>query len=186
MSALPATPEVEKALALARKVHEGQTRKGPRNEPYVVHVTEVAEILAEATGGGDPVLIIGGLLHDAVEDSDLTRDDLASDFGAEVADLVAEVTDPEGVTEEERRQRQIDHAPHMSTRARLLKIADKTSNIEEMTADPPKGWSTEKIRAYIKWGEDVVAGCRGLNAELEERFDAALAAAHARFGNGSA
>lgn len=185
MSGLPQSTEIDRALALAQSVHAGQTRKGARGEPYIVHVSEVAAILNDATGGDDPVLVIAGLLHDAIEDSDLTPDDLARDFGAEVADLVAEVTDPEGVTEDARRRHQVEAAPGLSTRARLLKLADKTSNIEEMTADPPPGWSGAEIRAYVQWGADVAAGCRGLNAELEQRFDAALAAARARFGGGA-
>ncbi|MDH3239334.1 MAG: HD domain-containing protein [Alphaproteobacteria bacterium] len=185
MSGLPRSPEIDRALALAQSVHAGQTRKGARGEAYIHHVTEVATILNEATSGKDQVLIIGGLLHDVIEDSDLTLADLDRDFGAEVSQLVAEVTDPEGVTEEARRRHQVEAAPGLSARARMLKIADKTSNIEEMAADPPPGWSLAEIQAYIRWGVDVVAGCRGLNAQLEDRFDAALAAAHARFGDGA-
>lgn len=181
MTGLPETDAINRARELAASVHAGQTRKGPKDEPYIVHVTEVAAILADATEAKDEVLIIGGLLHDAVEDSDMTPDDVARDFGQEVADLVAEVTDPEGVSEDERRQHQVEAAPGLSRRARMLKIADKTSNIEEMAADPPKEWSTSQILSYIQWGEDVVAGCRGLNAALEARFDAALARARARF-----
>jgi (p)ppGpp synthase/HD superfamily hydrolase len=185
MSGLPQSSEIDRALVLAQRVHAGQTRKGARGEAYILHVTEVAAILNDATGGKDPVLVIGGLLHDVIEDSDLTPDDLARDFGAEVAKLVAEVTDPEGVSEEARRRHQVEAAPGLSARARMLKIADKTSNIEEMTDDPPPGWSLAEIQDYIQWGADVVAGCRGLNAELEQRFDGALAAARARFGDGA-
>lgn len=184
MSGLPQRAEIDRAMALAQSVHAGQTRKGARGEAYILHVSEVAAILNEATGGDDPVLIVGGLLHDVIEDSDLTPDDLARDFGAEVAQLVAEVTDPEGVSEEERRRHQVEAAPGLSARARMLKLADKTSNIEEMAADPPPGWSLAEIQSYIQWGADVAAGCRGVNAELERRFDAALATARARFGGG--
>lgn len=181
MAGLPHSEAIDRALALAASVHAGQTRKGGKGEPYIVHVREVAGILAEATGGADEVLILGALLHDAVEDSDLTPADLARDFGAEVASLVAEVTDPEGLGEDERRRHQVEAAPTLSDRARMLKVADKTSNLEEMTIDPPPEWSTGAILAYIQWGEDVVAGCRGLNAALEARFDAALGRARARF-----
>lgn len=171
---------IANAVALAEAVHRGQTRKGAKGEPYLRHVIEVMSLLAEATGGDDTVLIVGGLLHDVLEDSDLTRETLAHDFGEEVAALVAEVTDPEGLGEEARRRHQVEAAPGLSTRARLLKIADKTSNLEEMAADPPPGWRNEEILAYIRWGEDVVAGCRGLNSTLEERFDRTVAVARAR------
>ncbi len=181
MAGLPRSEAIDRALALAASVHAGQTRKGAKGEPYLVHVREVAETLATATDGADEVLIIGALLHDALEDGDLTPADLARDFGPEVASLVSEVTDPEGLGEDDRRRHQVEAAPSLSARARMLKIADKTSNLEEMADDPPPQWSTGAILAYVQWGEDVVAGCRGLNAALEARFDQALNRARARF-----
>lgn len=173
---------VLRALALAARAHSGQARKGARGEPYINHVVEVAHLLAEATDGADPALIAAGLLHDVLEHSDTTREDLSRDFGEDVAGLVAEVTDIPGVSEAERRRHQVEKAPVLSPRARLIKLADKTSNIEEMAADPPAGWSREAIRAYVQWGVDVAAGCRGLNEALEKRFDSAVAAARSRFG----
>jgi guanosine-3',5'-bis(diphosphate) 3'-pyrophosphohydrolase len=95
---------------------------------------------------------------------------------------VAEVTDPEGVTEAERRQRQVEHAPHLSDRARLLKIADKTSNIRERLATRPPGKTDQDIRDYVDWGAAVVAGCRGLNEKLEDAFDEAYEAAMRKYG----
>lgn len=175
---------VLRALDFAAKTHAGQTRKGPRDEPYINHVVEVARLIAEATDGADPGLIAAGALHDVLEDSDASQEDLAQAFGADIAALVAEVTDIPGVGEAERRRHQVEAAPGLSARARLIKMADKTSNIEEMAADPPPAWSTEEIRAYVQWGVDVVAGCRGLNDSLEKRFDAAVVAARARLGGG--
>jgi guanosine-3',5'-bis(diphosphate) 3'-pyrophosphohydrolase len=134
-------------------------------------------MLAQATGDADPVLVLGGVLHDCLEDGGTTYDELAMQFGQEVADLVAEVTDPESANEEERRRHQVEATPALSEHARLLKIADKASNLREIADDPPPGWSRDEIRAYVQWGADVVAGCRGINWALESAFDAAHAQA---------
>ncbi|HEX9809204.1 MAG TPA: HD domain-containing protein [Alphaproteobacteria bacterium] len=171
-----------RAYALAADRHAGQRRNCAKDEPYLNHLVEVAHLLAYATDGADPVLVAGGVLHDALEDTETTEDELRRLFGDEVAALVAEVTDPPGLGEEARRRRQVDHAPALSARARLLKIADKTSNIRERIAHPPTDLPAAQVRAYIEWGAAVVAGCRGLNERLDAAFDEALALARNRFG----
>ena len=118
-----------RAADYAARQHIAQRRKGERAEPYVNHLIEVAALLAEATDGSDVVLLMGGLLHDTLEDTDATYDDLVERFGPEVASLVAEVTDDKSLPKEERKRLQIEKTPAKSRRAKLLKIADKTSNL---------------------------------------------------------
>src|SRR5258708_31307546 len=171
-----------RAADYAARQHIAQRRKGERAEPYVNHLTEVAALLAEATGGADLVLVMGGLLHDTLEDTDATFEDLVQRFGAEVAALVAEVTDDKSVAKEERKRLQVEKTPLKSRRAKLLKIADKTSNLRSLMASPPKGWTAERLRDYVVWAAEVVRSCRGLNEKLEAAFDAAHAEASKRFG----
>ena len=97
-----------RAADYAARQHIAQRRKGERAEPYVNHLTEVAALLAEATDGSDVVLLMGGLLHDTLEDTDATYEDLEQRFGPEVASLVAEVTDDKSLPKEERKRLQID------------------------------------------------------------------------------
>ncbi len=163
------------AFHFAAVAHTPQRRKGARGEPYVNHVAEVAHLLAEATAGNDVDLVIAGLLHDVVEDTATTAADLAEIFGADVANLVAEVTDDKSLPKAERKRRQIESAPHISDRAKLLKIADKTSNLRSIAESPPEGWPLDRQQGYFDWARAVVEGCRGLNAALETAFDAALA-----------
>ena len=173
--------QVAKAADFAARRHVAQRRKGESAEPYVNHLTEVAALLAEATAGGDPILVMGGLLHDTLEDTDTTYEDLQTAFGEDVAALVAEVTDDKSLPKEERKRLQIEKTPYKSRRAKLLKIADKTSNLRALVDSPPRGWTAERLRDYVEWAEAVVRSCRGLNAHLEAEFDAAYRQAKQRF-----
>ncbi|MBS0519942.1 MAG: bifunctional (p)ppGpp synthetase/guanosine-3',5'-bis(diphosphate) 3'-pyrophosphohydrolase [Proteobacteria bacterium] len=174
--------QLARAADYAARQHVAQRRKGDRGEPYVNHLIEVTALLAEATGGGDVVLLMGGLLHDTIEDTDATFEDLLERFGPEVAALVAEVTDDKGLPRDERKRRQVETAPGKSRRAKLLKIADKTSNLRGLMTSPPTGWTETRLADYVDWAEQVVRSCRGLNAALDAAFDAAYAQAKARFG----
>ena len=174
--------QLAQAADFAARQHSAQRRKGESAEPYINHLTEVASLLAEATGGDDVVLLMGGLLHDTLEDTDTTYEDLVARFGPEVAALVAEVTDDKSLRKEERKRLQIEKTPGKSRRAKLLKLADKTSNLLFLVQSPPRGWTQERLRDYVQWAEAVVRSCRGLNARLEADFDAAYREAKTRFG----
>jgi (p)ppGpp synthase/HD superfamily hydrolase len=171
-----------RALDFAARKHVHQRRKGELAEPYVNHLSDVARLLAEATNGEDIAIVIAGLLHDTIEDTETTFAELTNEFGAEVAELVSEVTDDKTLPKAERKRLQVEMAPHKSARARLIKLADKTSNLRSMIASPPKDWSSQRKRDYIEWAERVVAGCRGVNAHLEREFDRATQRARAALG----
>jgi (p)ppGpp synthase/HD superfamily hydrolase len=174
--------QLMRAADYAARQHMTQRRKGERAEPYINHLTEVAALLAETTDGSDPVLVMGGLLHDTLEDTDATYEDLANQFGEEVAALVAEVTDDKSLPKAERKRLQIEKTPDKSRRAKLLKIADKTSNLRALIQSPPGKWTDERLRDYVVWAEAVVRSCRGLNRKLEASFDVAYQEAQVRFG----
>jgi len=168
-----------RAYEFAARMHSGQTRKGLAAEPYINHPCEVAALLAQACGGTDTVLIAGGVLHDIVEDTAATQDDLVSQFGDEIAALVMEVTDDRSLPKAERKRLQIGHAATASPRAKMLKLADKTCNLRGLVVSPPADWPHARREAYIDWCELVVVGCRGHNVWLEETYDAALLEARA-------
>lgn len=170
---------VTRACDFAALRHVQQRRKGVAGEPYLNHLAEVAALLADATGGADAILVAGGFLHDTLEDTPTTYDELEELFGPEIAHLVGEVTDDKSLPKAERKRRQISTTPSKSMRAKLIKIADKTSNVRAMASSPPAGWEISRIAEYVVWAEQVVAGCRGLNATLEQAFDGAVAQARA-------
>jgi len=161
----------------AARCHVHQRRKGAAEEPYVNHLLEVASLVAEATDGKDPELVIAALLHDAIEDQEVPRGMIAEIWGEEVAQIVEEVTDDKSLPKDERKRKQINTAPKKSNRAKLIKLADKTSNLRAITASPSPEWSVKRRLEYVKWARDVVAGVRGTNEWLEAEFDKAAEAA---------
>ncbi|MCK1732433.1 HD domain-containing protein [Bradyrhizobium sp. 138] len=170
---------VSEAAELAAHRHNGMARKGRGKEPYINHLAEVANLLATATDGVDAELVAAGWLHDCVEDTDTTRQELAQLFSERVASLVAECTDDMSLPKAERRQKQIKDAPHKSPGAKLIKIADKISNTGARIQTDPSVEEREDLADYVGWAAQVVAGCRGGNAWLDERFDDAVKAAKA-------
>ena len=159
------------AAEFAARRHSGMARKGRGNEPYVNHLAEVANLLAVATSGTDAELVAAGWLHDTIEDTDTTREELAQEFGTRVADIVAEVTDDMSLPKDRRRQKQIEDAPHKSPDAKLVKIADKISNVGARVLPHPSKTERDDLADYVAWAEKVVAGCRGVNALLDRTFD---------------
>jgi guanosine-3',5'-bis(diphosphate) 3'-pyrophosphohydrolase len=162
---------VSAAADLAARRHNGMARKGRGNEPYLNHLAEVAGILAAVADGADAELVAAGWLHDTIEDTATTRGELAQKFGERVAALVAEVTDDMSLAKTERRRKQIEDAPHKSPGAKLIKIADKISNIRARIHSAPTPGERADLTDYVDWAEQVVAGCHGVNAALDRMFD---------------
>jgi guanosine-3',5'-bis(diphosphate) 3'-pyrophosphohydrolase len=165
---------VSEAAEFAARCHSGQPRKGRGDEPYVNHLAEVANLLAAATEGKDAELVAAGWLHDTIEDTGTTREELSQDFGRRVADLVAEVTDDISLPKDQRRRKQVADAPKKSPGAKLIKIADKISNIGARIRPQPSQQEREDLVDYLGFAEKVVAGCRGINAMLDQTFDATV------------
>jgi len=162
---------VSEAADLAARRHNGMARKGRGNEPYINHLAEVANLLAASTDGADAELVAAGWLHDTIEDTATTREELAQNFSERVAALVVEVTDDMTLPKSERRRLQVVDAPKKSAGAKLVKIADKISNIRARTLREPTQDERADLIDYLAWAEQVVAGCRGGNAMLDRLFD---------------
>ena len=160
-----------KATRFASEKHRDQRRKGASAAPYVNHVILVADLLASVGKILEPAVLVAAILHDTIEDTQTTPDELEALFGHDVRLLVQEVSDDKSLPKEERKRLQIKHAPQLSVAAKLIKLADKISNVRDVTDDPAKGWSVQRRLEYLDWGDRVVAGCRGVNAALERHYD---------------
>lgn len=167
-----------RAVAYATELHQGQTRKGRSELPYIEHPIEVAEILWQVGGVRDLAVITAAILHDSIEDTEATPSDLDRRFGPEVRELVAELSDDKSLEKSERKRLQVENASHKSDRAKLIKLADKIANVSDIGRDPPRTWPFERRAEYLDWAESVVARLRGTNRALEERFDVVLAESH--------
>lgn len=158
------------AIQLAVRAHDGQRRKNTAAAPYITHPLNVSRILIEA-GVTDYNAIIAAVLHDVIEDSDYTEKDIADEINPEIAAIVQEVTnlDGENVTKAMKKHAQIEKSKTMSDPARLVKLADKADNLDNLATDPPIGWSPEAIAGYYDWSYAVCLNLFGLNAKLDER-----------------
>ena len=164
-----------KALHFAADKHRDQRRKDAGASPYINHPIEVAELLARVGGVRDLVVLQAAILHDTIEDTQTTPDELEEHFGKRVREVVLEVTDDTTLLKADRKRLQIEHAAHLSSQAQLVKLADKISNVISVTNTPPAKWPLSRRKEYLDWTEQVVAGLRGCNPELEKLYDATLA-----------
>jgi guanosine-3',5'-bis(diphosphate) 3'-pyrophosphohydrolase len=168
------------ALKWASELHRLQRRKGapepvpgkcPRGTPYINHVIAVADLLVNVGGIEDEDILIAAILHDVVEDTEVTLEDVSVRMGPVVAEIVGEVSDDRSLTREERKENQVIHAPTLSFGARLVKLADKSHNCLDLAVNPPVAWSRQRVLNYFEWSFRVVEGLRGTNAPLERLFD---------------
>lgn len=180
------TAKLLRAARFAAVKHTNQKRKGNDGAPYINHPLEVADLLVNVGKVEDTDVLIAAILHDTVEDTETTKEEIEELFGERVAKMVLEVTDDKSLPKAERKQLQIEHAPHLSDGAKQVKLGDKISNIRDVMENPPDGWSDERRREYIEWGEKVVAGLRGANENLEKHFDELAAEAKRKIGAGEA
>ena len=178
-AAITETTRLLAAATFAASYHRTQRRKGAHADPYINHPLQVAELIARVGGHTELQTLMAAILHDTVEDTDAKLEDIEREFGAEIAALVAEVTDDKDLAKDERKRLQIAHAAQLTPRAKVIKLADKICNVTDIAVDPPVKWSHERQLAYFDWADAVVAGLRGVNPALEALYDARVTAARA-------
>jgi GTP diphosphokinase / guanosine-3',5'-bis(diphosphate) 3'-diphosphatase len=164
-----------RALAFAAHKHRDQRRKDPAASPYINHPIALAHVLVNEGGVTDVEVLCAALLHDTVEDTDTTPEELERAFGARVARIVAEVTDDQALAKAERKRLQVERAAGLSPEAKLVKLADKICNLRDVAERAPASWDLARRREYFDWAKRVVDGLRGAHAGLEAAFDAAYA-----------
>lgn len=166
---------VLKALAFAAHKHRDQRRKDPRASPYINHPIALANVLMNEAGVRDTKVICAALLHDTVEDTETTPEELEEHFGRAVRDIVLEVTDDKNLPKAERKRLQIVKAKGLSRRAKLVKLADKICNLRDIAESPPADWDLKRQQEYYDWAKRVIDRLRGAHPRLEATFDAAYA-----------
>ena len=170
------------AASFAANKHRLQRRKDADASPYINHPLSLATILAKEGGVEDAKVIAAALLHDTVEDTDTTIEEIEARYGNRVAGIVAEVTDDKTLDKAERKRLQVLKSASKSPGAKLVKLADKISNLRDLISAPPSDWSDERKSEYFNWAKEVVSGLRGTNPHLDAAFDEVHAR---RMGQGS-
>ena len=159
------------ALAFAAHKHRDQRRKNVAASPYINHPIALAHVLACEGKIEEPLVLCTAILHDTVEDTETSLDEIARRFGREIASTVGEVSDDTSLPKARRKALQVEHAPHLSRAAKLVKLADKICNVRDMAHDPPANWPIERRIEYFEWCKRVIDGLRGTHPALERKFD---------------
>jgi GTP diphosphokinase / guanosine-3',5'-bis(diphosphate) 3'-diphosphatase len=167
---------VIRAVEFAAQKHRMQRRKDSDASPYINHPIALMHVLCIDGGITEPAILAAAALHDTIEDTETTEEELRTMFGDEIACLVLEMTDDKSLPKVERKRLQIEHAQHMSTDAALVKLADKICNLRDVAANPPMEWGLERRMEYFEWAKAVVDGLPQVSAELLGLFNAAYAA----------
>lgn len=162
---------IKKATEFATEYHYGQSRKDAANTPYINHPIDLAKLLTDYAGITDTNVIVAALLHDTVEDTSATVEDIEESFGTKIRNIVMEVTDDKSLPSPERKRLQIENASKISYEARLVKLADKICNLRDIIDRPPVKWSLQRKQEYFDWAKAVIDRLRGTNEKLEIMFD---------------
>lgn len=163
------------AVCFSARKHTDQTRKNPEQTPYIIHPIGVADSILMLGGVNEPNILIAALLHDTVEDTNTSFEEIREAFGPEVEGYVRELTDDKSLPKDVRKQLQIDNASHKSTGAAIVKLADKLYNLTDLERNPPADWSKERVDAYFAWAKKVVDALPLVNAPLKEAVDQTIA-----------
>ena len=159
-----------KAAHFSAQKHSRQRRKDEDASPYINHPISVALAIAQIGGVDDPEILAAALLHDTLEDTETTPEELEAEFGKKVCDYVLDVTDDKTLPKDERKRRQIEHAKKISKGAALIKLGDKISNVTDVTNNPPADWDINRRKQYLDWAEKVIENCPKVNDRMENKF----------------
>jgi guanosine-3',5'-bis(diphosphate) 3'-pyrophosphohydrolase len=159
------------ALSFSAHKHRNQRRKNTEKSPYINHPIDVTYLLWRVGNVREVTVLLAAILHDTIEDTETSPEEISKLFGEDVLSLVLEVTDDKNLPKQKRKQLQVETASHKSMGAKLIILADKCSNVREMVMSPPEDWSLDRRREYLWWTERVVAGLRGTNPALEKYYD---------------
>jgi len=165
---------IAKALRFASEKHVNQRRKDAAASPYINHPIRLFELLVSVEID-DPAVLCAALLHDTVEDTATTKEELEAQFGPAIASIVLEVTDDKSLPKAERKRQQIVHAASISAQAKLVKLADKIANLQDVIHSPPDRWDLARRQDYFDWAKHVVDRLRGAHPRLETLFDEVFA-----------
>lgn len=164
------------AVEYSAEKHKGQQRKNPEKTPYIYHPLSVTYLLWETGKIRSLNVLIAALLHDTLEDTDATEEEILEKFGSRVLYTVKEVTNAPDLSSYENKVLQVQKAPNLSLDGQLVKLADRVHNITDLSENPPATWTPEQVDAYHEWGKRLLEVLIGTNQGLEQRLQHLLMA----------
>lgn len=170
------------AAHFAAMMHRGNRRKDRDETPYINHPISVARTIVEVGGVDDIDVLVAALLHDTIEDTPATAQEVENKFGKQVRVLVEEVSDDKSLPSPERKRLQINRAASLSPEAVVIALADKSDNVSDVSLTSPADWDIERKVDYLTWSEKVVDNCPEANKPLKQYFKASVADARIRLG----
>jgi len=168
-----------RALEFAAARHRDQRRKDAAASPYINHLIDVSCILATVGEVEEATTLAAAALHDTLEDTATSATEIEEAFGPAVRRIVEEVSDDKRLPKGERKRLQVAKAGARSRPAKLVMLADKISNVRDVTRRPPPQWTPEGTARYFDWTEEVVSRLRGTHPALEACYDQVLREARA-------
>ena len=163
--------KILKAINFAAFKHRDQKRKDSNETPYINHPINVAYLITEVGQVYDSDVLCGAILHDTIEDTDTTFDELVGEFGLTIATIVQGVTDDKSLPKQVRKLKQIEKAKTLPKAESTIKIADKISNIKDIYTNPPKDWDDDRKEGYILWAKSVIKNLPDPNKGLLDLFN---------------
>lgn len=162
---------VVRALDFAARKHRDQRRKDPYGSPYINHPIALMHVLSEEAGVTDAHLLAVAALHDTIEDTDTTFEELIRVFGEEISKTVLELTDDKSLPKPDRKKRQIEYASRISHAGAIVLLADKVCNLRDIARIPPPDWTLQQKRNFFDWAREVVENLPPVNETLEALFE---------------
>ncbi|GFZ45158.1 hypothetical protein JCM24511_02884 [Saitozyma sp. JCM 24511] len=171
-----------RTIDFAARKHSCQRRKDVDQTPYINHPIAVANFLS-STGITDIRVLQAAILHDTVEDTHTSIEEIADTFGMDVARIVEECTDDTSLSGQQRKAEQIRTARSKSKEAQQVKLADKLHNLESIRRSPPVGWGKRRIQNYFIWAKQVTDLCAASHPLLSNRLQRLYETAWTRVGD---
>lgn len=160
------------ALSFAANRHKFDTTKS--DEPYINHLIDVCTLLHNIADISDPEILVAAVLHDILEKTSTKADEISTQFSDGVCNIILELTAGQHLNEQEKWIQQLQNVDNLSSKAKLIKLADKISNTHSIISNPPQGWNIKRRIVYLEWAEKIINALRGTNKKLEAYFDKSL------------
>jgi len=156
------------AAIFATEKHKSQVRSNEKKTPYIIHPIEVADLVMKIGHVYDKDVLITALLHDVMDDTQTTYEQITSLYGTKVSSYLEEMTSKQGLSLKEQKKQQIMQAFRQNPSVAIIKLSDKLSNLKTLATSPPPSWSRDRIDQYFQWAQTVIENLPESNQLLKK------------------